>query len=609
MTSRKEAARRSRLARKQLSLAVVAALGGAWGVEAAHAFGIDTGNSDVEIRWDNSVRYNAAWRMEKVNPHFFNHAGFDETEGAVKRGDMITNRLSLLSEFDFAYKGEYGFRVSGSAWTEHAYGDKVETNPAITGVTSHRGPSGEYSPYAERYLTGTSGEILDAFVWGNLQLGDTTLRLKAGQHNLFWGESLFTAANGIAAGMGPIDTVKAATSPGAEVKELFLPTKQVSAQWTLTDTVSVMGFYQFDWRPFRLVAGGTFFATSDAAGDPLGNDPTCAAVIANPLLGPNGLCQKSLGAITPGDDGGDFGVALRWTPIWLTGGTMGFYYRKYDEKIPWSATQVTTNPLDLGLRLSYGRDTELFGVSLTKQVGEWSVGSELSYRKDTALATKAGFFIGTNAGGAAPTPFASTAQTPSYDQVEGARGNTWHFLINGVGLLKPTALYDSGTILAELSYQHLDKVTKNANVFFGEGFSCRTGGLDSGLDETDGCSTRNAWSLNVSFTPEWAQVLPSLNLAMPTSLAYGLKGNSATLGGTYEGAYTWSLGLRATYNVVHEFTLAYTDSHADYKTKTASAVGANPGVGTVVGTSRGASSGAGIVNDHGWLSFTYKTSF
>ena len=33
----------------------------------AEAFAIDTGSPDLAVRWDNTVRVNAAWRVEKID--------------------------------------------------------------------------------------------------------------------------------------------------------------------------------------------------------------------------------------------------------------------------------------------------------------------------------------------------------------------------------------------------------------------------------------------------------------------------------------------------------------------------------------------------------------
>lgn len=57
-----------------------------------------------------------------------------------------------------------------------------------------------------------SGEFVDAFVFGTFALGTTQLSVKLGQHNVYWGETMFSIADGVSAGQGPLDTIKAATT-------------------------------------------------------------------------------------------------------------------------------------------------------------------------------------------------------------------------------------------------------------------------------------------------------------------------------------------------------------------------------------------------------------
>jgi len=248
------------------------------------AFKIDVGNSDVNINLDTTLRYSAGWRMEEINKDFANHFGYDETETRFDKHDLVTNRWDVLTEFDYIYKYAYGFRVSAAAWTELAYGSRSRTNPDIDEATapfspiSNYGPSSDYSSYAERYTTGSSGEILDAFVFGRTDLGSTTLSAKLGQHTNYWGEAIYTSSDGIAHGQAPLDAIKGVSNPGSSAKELFLPTNQLSMTWELTPELSMLGYYSFDWEPIRAPSGGTFFGNSDGAGDQLGSDPECAAV-------------------------------------------------------------------------------------------------------------------------------------------------------------------------------------------------------------------------------------------------------------------------------------------------------------------------------------------
>ena len=101
-------------ARRRLALAVAAATLGLNGT--ASAFELDTGNADLQVRWDNTVRYNIATRVESRDRKFGNSALTDEGTYSFDRGDLVANRLDLLSELDVLYKGTTGFRVSCAAW-------------------------------------------------------------------------------------------------------------------------------------------------------------------------------------------------------------------------------------------------------------------------------------------------------------------------------------------------------------------------------------------------------------------------------------------------------------------------------------------------------------
>ena len=107
--------------------------------------------------------------------------------------------------------------------------------------------------------------------------------------------------------------------------------------------------------------------------------------------------------------------------------------------------------------------------------------------------------------------------------------------------------------------------------------------------------------MNVAFTPQWPQAFPGWDLSMPTSLAWGLKGNGPALGGTFEGQYSWSLGLQADYQYRHTFAVKYIQpAHTNYLVNPATNLAA---------VQNGSSNGGGVLNNHGWLSFLYKTTF
>ena len=67
------------------------------------AFQFDTGDPDLDIRFDNTVKYNVGWRTEPRDKTLGDTWGLQAGEYKFDNGDIVTNRLDLLSEFDFIY--------------------------------------------------------------------------------------------------------------------------------------------------------------------------------------------------------------------------------------------------------------------------------------------------------------------------------------------------------------------------------------------------------------------------------------------------------------------------------------------------------------------------
>lgn len=535
----------------------------------AQAFSIDTGNPDFDVRLDTQVRYNLGTRVEGVNDDFGDSPTYDASEHFAGKGDIVTNRLDLISEFDAVYKDRHGMRLSAAAWRDFAYDNPEYGKTAAQGLSNEQVSeyrNAHYSGYANRYHKGLSGEILDAFIFTGFDIGNSSVDVKLGQHTVYWGESLYSLFHSIAYSQAPYDLLKAASSPGIEAKEVFNPIPQLSFQASLTDTVSIGGQYLFDWKPARLPAGGTYFGSADS----LRADYVTAAVIPG-----FGALKFPVGDdVEPDKKHGQFGLNLRWTPDWLQG-TVGLYYRKFNEVMPWGAVSVVSGGiLPDDLHLAYASDTKLYGISLTKTIGVVSVGAEVSYRENTALNSVSG-------------PWLAVGDARG---IEGARGDTWHALINGIYLLPKTPLWEGGSLQAELVYSALDHVTKNKEIFRGVGYAgC------AGENAGDGCATREVWLAQVGFTPEYPQAFPGVNISLPISLSYGLKGNGATLGGGNQDAMTFSVGVAANIYTTWDVSLKYNDSRAKY----------NKGADGLVSTQNGNA----LANDRGWVSLTVKRSF
>lgn len=592
--------------RSQLALAVSAACLAAGN---ASAFEIDTGNSDVAVRWDNTVRYNAGWRAQGRDSAISKNSFYDEGDALFNKGDMVTNRLDLLTEFDFVYKKDLGFRVSGAGWYDGAYGSHGSSNPnarvTVAGApkgTTIAAPSSyvnnEFSSYTKRYTEGPSGELLDAFVFANFDAGDTPVKLKVGRHTIFWGESLLLngALHGIAYSQMPLDIQKGQATPGAEAKELFRPLNQISAQAQVTDTLSLAAQYFLQWESYRFPEGGTYLAPADFAFEGP-NRLVAAQVVTNPALGAASgalLGYSNGGAIKP-KDAGEFGLAARWSPEFLDG-TAGLYYRRYADKIPQvlltrftplgavpgatlvgPAAALATQPYLPGSRynLVYGKDVDLYGISFAKNLGGVSLGAELSYRHNTPLSAKV---LGA-----------------SLVDGEGPRGDTMHGLVNLLGTIAKTPLFDIANWATEVTWSRLEKVSEHPELFNGVGYGGCT--VVAGVQpKWSGCATRDYVGFGGSFTPTWYQVAPSVDLSMPLTYSMGIRGNAATMFGGNDGLGNYSIGLGMDIQQKYRIDLKYISYLGHY-----TSIGSAPLI-----TQNGINA---LISDRSWVSLTLKTTF
>ncbi len=528
----------------------------------AAALQVDVGNPEAELRFDNTIRYNAGWRMEKRDQVLADTWGLQGGEYKFDKGDLITNRVDLLTELDYVYKKSFGFRVSAASWYDAAYDDQVKGNPAYQAASLGTAyPGNVYTPAVARYYL-HSGEFLDAFVFGRTSLAaDMPLDVKLGRHTVIYGEALFTPIHGASYSQGPVDFRKALATPGVEAKELFLPINQLSGHLQVNESLSVNAQYFFEWKPYRIYEGGTYFTYAD----PFFQGGTNYLGI--PFNG-----DLSTGPDARPKDRGNWGVNVKWSPTWLNG-TAGLTVRKFDDKVMGVLSPGGTFS---ELHNAYAKDVKLAGLSYATQVAGVSIGSELVYRRNTAL----------------NTVFGSAGL---------ARGNSVHALVNALAYIGKTPLFDSSTVLAEITYSKVQKVDSSTAAHFNHvDYNCAVGGKDAG------CSTNSAWGLSLSATPTWFQVFPSVDLTMPMSYSRGLKGNSPVPFGGNEGSGQWSLGVGADVKGKYKFDLAYNDYFGSY-TAGPNLFAAVPGIGaSQMAYSNG---GNAILHDRGWLSFTFKTAF
>jgi hypothetical protein len=212
---------------------------------------------------------------------------------------------------------------------------------------------------------------------------------------------------------------------------------------------------------------------------------------------------------------------------------------------------------------TYREDNELFGMSLGKEIAGISFGMDLAYRHDVAIdfsraallhvenyATLSGPALVTNAQqqidagltrlGAdvsAPFDFVGADNEGNY---AGATGDVVSLVVNGVGFLDPSGLWDGGAYSMEFTASSLLEYGDNEEV------------ASKYIDEDD-----VATAVAGTFVPQWYQVMPSVDLKMPVSVSYGINGHSPLRGGGDQSLGIASIGLQAEYEQVWLIDVKY----------------------------------------------------
>lgn len=593
------------LGRGALATAVLAAI---WSLP-SQAFEVDTGNPDLVVRFDNTLRVNYAQRVESANSKLAKAWNNNDGDNNFSSGSPVSQRVDLLTEFDVVHQGNKGFRISTASWYDHAYDDVGNNNnTASNQIRDGRPTSHGLSNYADRYYNGPSGEILDAFVFAGTELDNgMLLDGKVGKTTNYWGETLFNVAHGNSFGQGGVDLSKALAVPGTEAKELFIPRKQVYGSWLIDEEITLAAQYFFGWENSRLPESGTYLGYND----PVQSGDSGLGLIAanNPFAaipGANSKLWLANGHVFKPQKTGDYGLKASWSPQWLDG-TLSAFYRETSDVLPFVGTNAKTALLaNASNRISgnigtynqyYADDIKLYGLSLSKNVGSVTVGWDLNYRENMPLRSLTAAIIADGK----PLAIGQAYEPTSTGDIPGARGDTLHSVLNGLAVFGDTPVWDASSLALELAYDHVVSVdNKNQQLYKGSSWY-------EGQDKV----TPNFWNIQGSFTPTWYQVFPSVDMSMPMSYSVGLSGVSAVSAGGSRDAGSYSIGIAADVMNKYRFDLKYVDYFGPSDTCYTGTDGPTAnGHGTCTkGQMTSYVDSNPTLKDRGMIAATFKTSF
>ncbi len=387
--------------------------------------------------------YNAALNPNPDSATIWQGAGGYSSNGDngnlnYNAGESFSQLIKGSHELDVHYNG-MGIFVRGMYYYDFAMMDKDRdwTNQ-VSGAANNPCDDSE----AKKQVC-TDIRLLDAYVYGDFDLGDMPFSVRVGNQVISWGESTLIS-HGISE-INPVDIARL-KAPGAELKEAFIPFGSVWASLGVTENFNIEAFYQYSWENTILPPPGSYFSTNDFAGDGGHNNNVQLGFSGNPDMDINFLIDSlnQIGGMmrsgdpatmalagqaylayptkitlrSPGssaewkpDDGGQYGLRLSWYIPELNDTELSLYYVNYHSRRPLFAGQtanfgaaqigadltylagntVTEENLydNLGtfsqVKLAYPEDIKMYALSFNTTLGTTAIAGEVSYRQDEPL--------------------------------------------------------------------------------------------------------------------------------------------------------------------------------------------------------------------------------
>ncbi|MCP3727109.1 DUF1302 domain-containing protein [Paraburkholderia sp. CNPSo 3272] len=376
---------------------------------AASAYGYDftTGMGDLSGSWVTNLTAGAGLRTKNPScsltgdPNAYgcgaaantNQWAFGDNGNLnYKKGQFYSAYVSATSELLLTMPSEgLKFMVRGMAMYDFAVRDTERTALSSTALAQVEYPV----------------RLLD--LWGekDFAINGQSAHVRLGNQVINWGESYF-AVGGINA-TNAVD-IQTLITPGTQLKQALIPAPMLSFASGIGGGFSTEAYYQFGWTSNRYPPVGTYWSVADnfgrgaepatvsstnvnvggadagtIAGSNSGNPATISGINTGLVNGQYaGAPYHSIGVpvstVLPSQYKPQFGLRLNYKPKALDA-NFSFYYENYTDKSP----VLSTLP-DGSNQWSYLQNRQLFGVSANFGIGDWAIGTELSYRPHDAVA-------------------------------------------------------------------------------------------------------------------------------------------------------------------------------------------------------------------------------
>ncbi len=548
---------------------------------------------DIEASFDTTLTAGASWRVEDrdtrqlaqgnmqpfgSSPSAVNTGkgsssnNFDDGNWNFDKGDTYSKVVKGTSELLVSYENYGGF-IRGRYWYDFQLKDG---DMAFDDAGQQR----QLSVDGDKNASG--GELLDAYVWGDLELGEMPLNMRLGRQVVSWGESTFIF-NGINV-INPVN-VGAIRAPGAEVKDALMPVNMFYSSLGVTENVTVEGYVQLEWEKTEIDDCGTFFSTNDFVADGCG-PVLLAGQLPDAIAYDDGYIAPRL-ADKEADDTDQFGLAVRWYVPELNDTEFGFYFVQYHSRVPLISGVVA----DIGnggtfpsYFIDYPEGLQMYGVSFnTSTESGYSIGGEVSYKKDLPVQWNSFELIHGGLGLPNSLLYQQELAKVGGDASQLYGEELSGFETYGVSQVQTTVIkfFDQVagasrlTFVGEVGATYVHGMKDKSGARYGRSGAFGIGSFDDptvGTCESgaaanintrnctnDGYTTSFSWGYRMRAALDYNDVFAGINLTPTLSWSHDVKGNAPEPGGNFiEGRQAVGLSLKAVYLNQYSANLGYT---------------------------------------------------
>jgi len=365
-----------RKSRALVSAGIVSSICTLLSTQPAQAFNFSLG--ELQAQLDSTVSIGGSYRLDDPDPSLYSitkgglqysnngdEGNLNYLKGWSSLAVKMTNELLIQDD-------NYGFFFRTSAFYDYENEDNDRA----------------FNPLSDRALAnvGSDFDILDAYFYYQFDWGEVPMDFRFGNQVISWGESTFIQ-NGINS-VNPIDVSKIRI-PGAELREALTPVPIASLSAGLTEFISLDVFYQMKWEETVIDPPGTYFSTNDFVGED--GKYVWLGFGAIPETYPVGFIPRGPDAYA--DDSGQFGVAMRIYAPDLNDTEFGFYFMRYNSRLPLISARTPTVPINTDLTSPLTTVFAMNGMSsdaaLAQAQGIWALVTALNtYGPEALTATQ-----------------------------------------------------------------------------------------------------------------------------------------------------------------------------------------------------------------------------